>query len=115
MTPEGTRSKNGNLIEARPGGMFLAWKAGVPILPVAVTGTEDGLVKHRLKHLKRLDINVVVGKPFTFGETTSLDRDSLLREATEEVMCRIAALLPAERRGFYAEHPRLKLILAEKK
>jgi hypothetical protein len=27
-------------------------------------------------------------------------------------MCRIAAMLPPERRGAYAEHPRLKELLA---
>ena len=48
ITPEGTRSKSGNLIEAKPGGIYLAWKAGVPILPVAITGTEDAVVKDRL-------------------------------------------------------------------
>ena len=58
MAPEGTRSKSGNLIEAKPGGIFLAWKAGVPILPVAVTGTEDAVVRDRLKHFRRLDIQV---------------------------------------------------------
>ena len=47
ITPEGTRSKSGNLIQAKPGGIYLAWKAGVPILPVAITGTEDAVVKDR--------------------------------------------------------------------
>ena len=32
---------------------------------------------------------------------------------TDEVMCRIAALLPPERRGFYVDHPRLKELLAQ--
>jgi len=29
-------------------------------------------------------------------------------------MCQIAALLPPEKRGFYADHPRLKELLEEK-
>jgi 1-acyl-sn-glycerol-3-phosphate acyltransferase len=37
-----------------------------------------------------------------------------MQKFTDEVMCRIAVLLPEERRGFYADHPRLKELLAEK-
>jgi 1-acyl-sn-glycerol-3-phosphate acyltransferase len=108
ITPEGTRSKSGNLIEAKPGGIYLAWKAGVPILPVAITGSEDAVVKDRLKHFKRLHIRAVAGHSFTLPPFTGKDREALLPQYTDEVMCRIAILLPAERRGFYANHPRLK-------
>jgi 1-acyl-sn-glycerol-3-phosphate acyltransferase len=112
VTPEGTRSKSGNLIEGKPGGVYLAWKAGVPILPAAITGTEDEVVKERFRHFKRLDIKVNAGKPFMLPPAKGQDRDAALQEFTEEVMCRIAALLPEERRGVYAEHPRLKELLA---
>ena len=115
MTPEGTRSKSGNLIEAKPGGIYLAWKAGVPILPAALTGTEDAVVKDRLKHFKRLDIKAIAGRPFMLPPVKGKDRDAAMQEYTDEVMCRIAALLPEERRGVYAEHPRLKELLAESK
>ena len=113
MTPEGTRSRSGNLIEAKPGGIFLAWKAGVPILPAAITGCEDAVVKDRLRHFKRLNIRAVAGKPFTLPPAQGRDRVALMQEYTDEVMCRIAALLPPERRGFYAEAPRLKELLKE--
>ncbi len=110
VTPEGTRSKSGNLIEARPGGIYLAWKAGVPILPIALVGTEDYEVRARLKRFKRLDIKVTAGPTFTLPqEARGKDRDALLQEYTDEVMCRIAALLPEEKRGFYADHPKLKV------
>ena len=115
ITPEGTRSKSGNLIEARPGGIFLAWKARVPILPVAITGTEDAIVKERLKHFKRLHIKIAVGPAFTLPPTDGMNRDALMQEFTDEVMCRIAALLPEGRRGAYANHPRLKELLEEAK
>jgi len=112
ITPEGTRSKSGNLIEAKPGGIYLAWKAGVSVLPVALTGTEDALVVERLKHFKRLDIKVVAGPAFSLPrEVKGKDRDAAMQQYTDEVMCRIAALLPPERRGVYAEHPRVKELL----
>ena len=113
VSPEGTRSKSGTLIEARPGGIYLAWKAGVPILPIALTGTEDYEVRARLKRFKRLDIKVKAGPTFTLPqEARGKEREALLQEYTDEVMCRIAALLPEEKRGFYADHPKLKEILA---
>ena len=113
ITPEGTRSKSGNLIEAKTGGIYLAWKAGVPILPVAVTGSEDAVVKDRLKHFRRLHIKIVAGPAFTLPAIAGKGRNALMQHYTDEVMCRIAALLPAERRGVYASHPRLQEILAK--
>ena len=113
ITPEGTRSRSGNLIEAKPGGIYLAWKAGVPILPTAITGTEDSVVKDRLKHFKRLQIKAVAGQPFTLPPIEGNDRDAAMQQYTDEVMCRIAMLLPPERRGFYADHPRLQELLGE--
>jgi 1-acyl-sn-glycerol-3-phosphate acyltransferase len=113
ITPEGTRSKSGNLIEARPGAIYLAWKAGVPVLPVALTGCEDAMVMARLKRLKRLHIRVTAGEFFSLPqEVKGRERDAVMNQYTDEVMCRIAALLPPERRGVYAEHPRLKELLA---
>ncbi|KAF0106980.1 MAG: 1-acyl-sn-glycerol-3-phosphate acyltransferase [Anaerolineaceae bacterium] len=115
IAPEGTRSKSGNLLKARPGGIYLAWKAGVPILPVALTGCEDAVVVERLKHFKRLRIKAVAGDFFTLpAEVKGRDRDAVMQQYTDEVMCRIAALLPPERRGAYAGHPRLKELLAGK-
>jgi 1-acyl-sn-glycerol-3-phosphate acyltransferase len=111
ITPEGTRSKSGNLIEAKPGGIYLAWKAGVPVLPVALTGTEDAVVVDRLKHFKRLDVRIVAGKPFFLPPVKGKDRDEAMQKYTDEVMCRIAVLLPAERRGIYTQHPRLKELI----
>ena len=116
IAPEGTRSKTGTLIEAKPGGIYLAWKAGVPILPVALTGTQDVVVKERLTHLKRLQIKVTMGPAFTLPqEAKGKDREALLQEYTDEVMCRIAALMPEEMRGEYAGHPRLKEIMTKRR
>ncbi len=44
--PEGTRSKSGELQDFRDGAFRLAIQAGVSILPLAVLGTRDALVKH---------------------------------------------------------------------
>jgi 1-acyl-sn-glycerol-3-phosphate acyltransferase len=116
ITPEGTRSKSGNLIEAKPGAIYLAWKAGIPVLPVAVIGTEDSVVRDRLKHFKRLQIKAVAGEVFSLPPVIKgRERDAIMQKYTDEVMCRIALLLPPDRRGIYADHPRLVELLTTQK
>jgi hypothetical protein len=41
------------------------------------------------------------------------DRQGWLQRSTDEIMCRIAAQLPPQYRGYYAEHPRLQALLRE--
>ena len=48
LFPEGTRSLDGELHEFKAGGMVLAIKSGVPVVPVGITGTFDILPKGRL-------------------------------------------------------------------
>jgi len=110
--PEGTRSPTGALIEGRHGVSFLVAKAGVPIYPVGVTGSEDSYVVSQLRRLRRPRIHVRIGEPFTLPPLKGKDRDAALQEYTDEIMCRIAALLPPSYRGVYADHPRLKEFLS---
>jgi 1-acyl-sn-glycerol-3-phosphate acyltransferase len=42
---------------------------------------------------------------------TGKGREQAMRLATDEIMCRIAAILPEKYRGVYADHPRLKELL----
>jgi 1-acyl-sn-glycerol-3-phosphate acyltransferase len=111
IAPEGTRSKTEAMAEGKPGVAYLATKAGVSIVPVALTGTEDRLVVDRLKHLKKSEIKIVIGPSFELSPLKGKDRDAALKQSTDEIMCRIGALLPGKYRGIYAEHPRLKELL----
>ena len=111
IAPEGTRSKTEAMAEGKPGVSYLAMKAGVPIVPIALTGTEDRLVVEQLKRFKKSEIKIVVGLPFTLPPVKGKDRDLVLRENTDEIMCRIGVLLPEKYRGVYAKHPRLKELL----
>lgn len=111
LAPEGTRSRSMALVHAWPGASYLAAKARVPVLPVAITGTEDVVVKDRLRHFKRIHINLRIGKPFILPELRRQDRDKILEQSTDEMMCQIAALLPAAYRGVYADHHRLAQLL----
>jgi 1-acyl-sn-glycerol-3-phosphate acyltransferase len=113
LAPEGTRSKTGSLNEARSGTSYLATKVGAPIIPVGLTGTEDSVVLSRLKRFKRLNLSVRIGEPFTLPRLPAREREVVLEQYTEEIMCRIAALLPDDHHGYYRSHPRLKELLGE--
>ncbi|WP_084696095.1 lysophospholipid acyltransferase family protein [Salisaeta longa] len=47
--PEGTRSRDGRVQRFADGAFRLAIKAGVPVLPIAIDGTQDALPKHSLR------------------------------------------------------------------
>ena len=111
IAPEGTRSRTGSLIEARPGASYLATKLNRPIVPVGITGTEDEALLGNLKKLRRGYITVTAGPIFTLPPLPRENRDEALKLYTDEIMCHIAALLPEKYRGVYADHPRLKELL----
>lgn len=111
IAPEGTRSRTGALIEAKPGVSYLATKLSRPIIPVAITGTEDKNLFGNLKRLRRSHITLTAGLPFTLPPLPRENRDEVLKNYTDEIMCHIAALLPEKYRGFYKDHPRLRELL----
>jgi 1-acyl-sn-glycerol-3-phosphate acyltransferase len=112
MAPEGTRSRDGGLGRAKPGVAYLASLVDCPVVPIAHWGTEATLSSWL--HLRRPRIEVRVGPPFRLPPLEAEDRSGSLRRNADEVMCHLAALMPAERWGRYAEHPRLReLLVAE--
>lgn len=113
VAPEGTRSPTATLLPGKPGAAYLAAKSGLPVIPIGVVGTEDQVVKHRLKRLQRLDITARIGRPYTLPPMPRQGRDEWLQAQTDDMMCRIAALLPPDHRGVYADHPRLIELLRE--
>jgi 1-acyl-sn-glycerol-3-phosphate acyltransferase len=114
IAPEGTRSKTEALQEGKMGVAFLASKSGYPVIPISLTGTEDRSVISNLKKFRRSKIRAVAGEPFIVEIPKGKGREQAMRDATDEIMCRIAVELPEKYRGFYAEHPRLKELLANK-
>jgi 1-acyl-sn-glycerol-3-phosphate acyltransferase len=67
-----------------------------------------------LKRFRRSKITVRAGDLFHIQIPKGKGREQAMREATDEIMCRIAALLPEKYRGVYADQPRLKELLAPK-
>ncbi len=114
IAPEGTRSHVVQTMqEGKPGVSYLAAKLQRPIVPVGLAGTEDEGILDNLKHLRRSHITLRAGKPFTLPPLPVKDRDLALKEDTDEIMCRIAALIPRKYRGVYSDHPRLKELMGE--
>lgn len=72
--PEGGRSPDGTLQSFMNGPAYMAVKAGVPIIPLAIIGTHELLPMHG-KHLRPFPLRLAVGKEIdTAGYTTrSLD------------------------------------------
>ncbi len=113
IAPEGTRSRVGSMIEGKPGASYLAAKLERPIVPVALAGTEDKVILGNLKRLRRSRVIVRAGPSFSLQPLPKQDRDEVLKQYTDEIMCRIAALLPEKYHGVYKGHPRLRELLAE--
>ncbi len=63
--PEGTRSPDGRLYRGRTGVAWLALNSGVPVLPVAMIGTDRVLPPgHAVPRVRQVGIRI--GKPLTF-------------------------------------------------
>jgi 1-acyl-sn-glycerol-3-phosphate acyltransferase len=113
IAPEGTRSPTHALQAGKTGAAYLAVAAGAVVVPVAITGTEN--MRASLMRLRRARLTVRYGPPFRLAESGSrvrLDTEGL-EQATTEVMCRIAALLPERYRGAYAGHARVRELEAD--
>jgi 1-acyl-sn-glycerol-3-phosphate acyltransferase len=110
MAPEGTRSKVTHaLMRGKGGAAYIAGKTGVPILPVAVTGTET--VLSEVKRLRRPRVTISMGPIFILPPLEGHeDKGQALDGYTHEIMCRIAALLPERYQGVYQGDPRIKVI-----
>jgi len=64
LFPEGTRSRDGELLPFKDGAFRLAIETGADLLPVAVSGTRTALPKHSWK-FGRTDGRVTVGTPIS--------------------------------------------------
>lgn len=111
IAPEGTRSVTASLLEGKPGTALLALRAGVPIVPVAIIGTEDAVPK--LLHFKRPHIQVKYGPAIPAPLPGLNNREGQLDQLATEIMCRIAVMMPKKYHGFYTNHPRLQELQAE--
>jgi 1-acyl-sn-glycerol-3-phosphate acyltransferase len=103
--PEGTRSRDGRLYRGRTGVAHLALTAGVPVVPVGLTGTE------RLQPVgssvpRIVPITVRFGEPIEVaGRYDGVPLGRARREVTDEIMTAIQRLSGQEEAGVYNERP----------
>lgn len=104
--PEGTRSPDGTLQQAREGLALLALRTDAAILPVGLIGTAEVWPRGRKPRFGGR-VTIVVGEAFRLSEVTTgaADRRAQKALATGVIMRRIADLLPPSYRGAYADAP----------
>lgn len=95
--PEGHRSDNHQLIPAHAGMGMIALRAGVPVVPVAIWGSEHALKRFRPR------ITIAYGEPIELKPKGAKITREDIQGATETVMRRLAAMLPPEYRGVYGD------------
>ncbi len=99
IAPEGRYTLAGGLEEGQGGAAFLALKAGIPILPIALTGTENQHVYAEMRRLRRAEVTLHAGDLIILnGEG---DRQKAMQEGTQRIMHALAHLLPPDYRGTY--------------
>jgi 1-acyl-sn-glycerol-3-phosphate acyltransferase len=93
MYAEGGRSRSKELGRPKPGLGRLALESGVPVVPIAIHGSEN------VREMKRLHIpkvTVQYGEPFSFPQTAQPDRHQC-QEASEQIFERVKKMYEALR------------------
>lgn len=109
IAPEGTRSGDGRLAQAHPGVALLALHSGSPIQPMAYWGGEA--FWQNCRRLRRTDFHIAVDPRRYRVDLAGQPANQETRQAiADEIMIRVAVLLPERYRGVYAgrlgEEPR---------
>ncbi len=88
------------MIPALTGVALLAIRSGATVLPVAHTGTHK-VLRSPLYWFPR--VTIMIGEPYVPVLPAGVPRKVGLQQVTDEMMFRIADMLPPECRGVYAE------------
>lgn len=107
--PEGGRSRDAALMQAKKGVSLIAKRAGVPVVPVALMGTEKLMPINDKdmggERLYTADVTIRFGKPFRMEdlEAEVAGAEDERQALVDAMMRRVAALLPPAYRGVYAD------------
>lgn len=108
IMPEGTRSHAPGMRRAAPGVAYLIEKTDVPVVPVGVVGTTDDFFQRAMRGEKP-SLYMYIGAPFRLPlvDGKGEDRRRRRQENADLIMAHIAALLPPEYQGVYANTTRI--------
>jgi len=84
LFPEGSRSPDGHMQAAHSGCAFMALRASVPLIPLALIGTYELLPIH-VYSLRPRPLMIVVGDPIPTEGLTTRDADALTLRLYEEI------------------------------
>jgi 1-acyl-sn-glycerol-3-phosphate acyltransferase len=114
LYPEGTRSPDGRLYRGKTGVARLALEAGVPVLPVAMIGTDKVQpIGRRIPKLGR--VGIVIGRPLDFSRYDGMEDDRfVLRSITDEIMYELMELSGQEYVDIYASTMKERLAAARR-
>jgi 1-acyl-sn-glycerol-3-phosphate acyltransferase len=99
--PEGMRSSDGRLGPAYQGAVLLSTRSNSALIPVGITGTSQLVGKKWLFRRPKIGINI--GRPFTLAASSDKPSKEEVARLIYQVMRHIAAQLPPEYHGRYAE------------
>lgn len=99
VAPEGTRSGDGKLRIAHPGIISMAMKSNMPVIPVVHYGGE--MLWENIAKFKRTSFTYKVGNPIILS-STKMSKE-IRREMVDQLMLRLAILLPEKYRGVYSD------------
>jgi 1-acyl-sn-glycerol-3-phosphate acyltransferase len=110
--PEGTRSPDGRLYRGKTGVARMALEAGVPVVPVAMIGTDKAQpLGKRLPRIMRIGIRI--GRPLDFSRYEGMEEDRfVLRSITDEIMYELMLLSHQEYVDVYAASMKDRLMAA---
>ena len=110
--PEGTRSPDGRLYRGRTGVARMALEAGVPVLPVAMIGTDKAQpTGKKLPRIMRIGIRI--GRPLSFSRYEGMEDDRfVLRSITDEIMYELMLLSGQEYVDEYATSMKDRIVAA---
>jgi 1-acyl-sn-glycerol-3-phosphate acyltransferase len=90
--PEGTRTRDGNLLPAQPGIGFIIAKTLAPVVPMRIFGAFEAFPRDS-KWPRKTPVTIVVGKPMRFAATDiNGDPRTIYQRLGDQVMARIASL-----------------------
>ena len=89
--PEGTRSRDGRVHRFSNGAFRLAIKAQVPVLPLAIDGTQDALPKHSWKFGTAKAVRLKVLSPVPTTGLTADDTEALRKQVRRLIIEQLAA------------------------
>ena len=105
--PEGTRSRNGKMAEAKKGLLLMAKLSKATIVPMGIWGTEKLLPINETnmasEKFNYADVNINIGDPIMLPcKKVEEDKNQYHDRAMHEIMGSIAVLLPEQYRGVYS-------------